>query len=121
MKIASYTDTQTQIVGKRCDSCGRCVRLPDLEVPGARTAVSIGAELSRFMTIDIDYGDKLHRADLCDACSSRLLESVRKFLPAFREIAAEHLLSGLRTFSYRMLDAATDRTFNVSSLFDEGA
>jgi len=120
MKIASYSDTLTQIVGRRCDRCGRCVRL-QAEVPGGRSAVSLGAELSRFVSVDLDHGDKLHRADLCEPCSSKLLERIREFLPAFREIATDDPASGIRTFSYRMIDMKTNRAFRVSSLFDEGA
>jgi len=120
MKFVSYNDTQTEIVGKRCDRCGRCVRLQVDSLSG-RSAVSLGAELSRFLSIDLEYGNKLHRADLCESCSSALLDRIRKFLPAFREIAADDPTSGVRTFSYRVLDATTNHPFRVVSLFDEGA
>jgi len=121
MKIASYTETQTRIVGKRCDHCGHDVRLPVVETDGLRSAGSLSAELSRFVSIDIDQGHDLQRADLCERCASQLLENLRSFLPAFRQIASEHPVSGIRTWSYRLIDAETGHPFQVSSFFDTGA
>lgn len=121
MKIARCTDTHTHLVGKRCDHCGHRVQFQDPESSNGRTATSIGAELSRFVSIDIDEGHQLQRADLCEACASGLLDVIRTFLPAFRLIASEDPTSGIRNYSYRLIDAQTDKPFHVSSLFDEGA
>ena len=121
MKIACCTETQTHVVGKRCDRCGHRVQFPSPEALSERTAVSLGAELGRFITIDIDEGRLLQRADLCGPCAASLLESLRGFLPAFRPIASEDPTSGVRTYAYRLIDAETDRPFQVSSLFDDGA
>lgn len=121
MKIVSYTDTRTRIVGKHCDRCGHRVQF---SAPGSltgRTDVSLGAELGRFLSIDMDEGYQLHRADLCEACAAKFLDVLQTFLPAFRLIAAENPVSGLRSYSYRLIDAETGRTFEVSSLFDDGA
>lgn len=121
MKIASYTDTHTRFVGKQCDRCGYRVQFPSPEPLGGPTAVSLGAELGRFLSVDIDEGHQLQRADLCEACASSLLDCIRTFLPAFRPIASENPVNGLRTYSYRLIDAQTGRPFQVSSLFDDGA
>jgi len=121
MKIASCTDNRTRLVGKRCDRCGHRVKFQNPEALSGRTAVSLGAELGRFISVDLDEGHLLHRADLCEACAASLLDCLRAFLPAFRPIASEDPASGLRTFSYRVIDAETDRPFQVSSLFDDGA
>ncbi len=121
MKIVSYTDTQTQIAGKRCDHCGHSVTPFGPEMSGGRSAVSLGAECSRFVSIDIDQGHELQRADLCEQCASQLLEKLQTFLPAFRQISSEHPVTGIRTWSYRVIDAQTGRPFQVSSLFDDGA
>lgn len=121
MKIACCTETQTRVVGKRCDRCGHRVQLQNPEVLSNRTAVSLGAELGRFISVDIDEGHQLQRADLCGDCAAILLESLRIFLPAFRPIASEDAVSGVRTYSYRLIDAETDRPFQVLSLFDDGA
>ncbi|MDM4772954.1 hypothetical protein [Solimonas sp. SE-A11] len=121
MKIACCTDTHARLVGKRCDHCGHSVRFQDPESSGGRPATSIGAEIGRFISIDIDEGHQLQRSDLCEACASGLLDGIRTFLPAFRPIASEDPVSGIRTYSYRLIDAQTDKPFHVSSLFDEGA
>lgn len=121
MKIVSCADTHTRLVGKHCDRCDHRIQFQHPETLNERTAVSIGAEIGRFVTIDIDEGHLLQRADLCEACASSLLESIRSFLPAFRPIASEDPVSGIRTYSYRLIDAKTDRPFQVTSLFDEGA
>ena len=121
MKIARCTDIHTHLVGKRCDYCGHSVQFQNPESSNERTATSIGAEISRFISIDIDEGHQLQRADLCEICASSLMDGIRTFLPAFRLIASEDPVSGIRTYSYRLIDAKTDKPFHVSSLFDEGA
>lgn len=121
MKIVSCTETQTRIVGRRCDRCGHRVQFQHPPALNERTAVSFGAELGRFISVDIDEGHQLQRADLCGECGAMLLESLRAFLPAFRPIASDEALSGVRTYSYRLIDAATDHPFQVWSLFDDGA
>lgn len=121
MKIAAYTETHTQIVGKRCDRCGHSVQLLSPQPSDSRTAVSLGAELARFLSIDIDEEHQLRRADLCESCASSLLDALRPFLPAFRTIASDDSAKGYRTYSYRLIHAETGRPFQVSSLVDEGA
>jgi hypothetical protein len=78
-------------------------------------------ELGRFVSVDIDEGHLLQRADLCEECAESLLKCIRAFLPAFRTIASEDPVSGVRTYSYRIIDAQTNRPFQVTSLFDDGA
>ena len=121
MKIVSCTEARTQIVGKCCDRCGHRVQFQHPAAVHERTAVSLGAELGRFISIDIDEGHLLQRADLCDECAASLLESLRGFLPAFRPIASDDAVSGVRSYSYRLIDADTDHPFQVWSLFDDGA
>ena len=121
MKIVACSETHTRILGKHCDRCGHRAPLRDLEPPDGRTAVSPGADLGQFLSIDIDEGHQLRRADLCESCASKLLGCLYPFLPAFRTIASDHPVNGYRTYSYHFIDAATGRPFRVSSLFDEGA
>ena len=120
MKIASYNESHTSIVGKCCDHCLHRVQLKP-ELLDSRTAVSLCAELARFLSVDIDEGHRLQRADLCETCASKLLNSLRPFLAAFRTIASDDPQRGYRTYSYRLIDAGTGRPFQVSSLFDDGA
>ena len=121
MKIVSYSDDQTCVVGKCCDRCGHRVQFQNRQLTESPTAVSLGAELARFLSIDIDEGHLLQRADLCESCASKLLDCVRPFLPAFRTIASDDPARGHRIYSYRVLDANTGRHFQVSSLVDDGA
>lgn len=121
MKIARCSETCTQFIGKRCDRCGQRTQFQNPELLSERTAVSLGAELGRFISIDIDEGHQLQRADLCGPCAASLLECLRDFLPAFRLIASDDPVSGLRTYMYRLIDAETDLPFRVWSMFDDGA
>lgn len=121
MKIVSYSESHACVVGKRCDQCGHRIQFQSRDLPENPTTVSLGAELARFLSVDIDQGHQLQRADLCELCASQLLDRLSPFLPAFRTIASDDPARGYRTYSYQLIDADTGRPFQVSSLVDDCA
>lgn len=111
----------TPVVGRICDRCGHRVELSKGSPPPYdRTDVSIGAELSRFVSIDLNQNSKLYRADLCRSCGEVLLEMLRPMMASMRKIA-EPNENGVRIFNYQAVYAADGERFSISSIIDDGA
>lgn len=120
MKILKTRTFPAKVLGIECDRCRRRVQMTDSE-NGDRSAVSAGAELARFIAVDIAYNHAITRVDLCPPCASEFLESVRALLRFMRPIAETDAVSGRRSYEYRAIDSESGNSFHVSSLVDDGA
>jgi len=111
----------TPQLGRICDRCGHRVQQHrDMSPTDERSAVSIGAELAKFVTLDLDQNSEQYRADLCPACGELAYEMLRPLLVHMRKIAGRDL-RGLRTYNYQAVDAESGQSFSVSSIIGDGA
>lgn len=123
MKILDTSSARypTPELGRICDRCGHRVQQHrHLSGNDERSAVAIGVEISRFVTIDFDQNDMLHRADLCPACGEVVFEMLRPLMVHMRAIA-DRDSRGLRTYKYKAVDAQSGQIFSVASIIDDGA
>lgn len=123
MKILNPETLPATIRGLECDSCRHRVVMGQMSTDPDREGSDVqrGAEIARFVTLDMEQSGSLMRADFCPACASEILEGIRRFLPKFRRIARRDPRNGARTFDYHAIDAKSGSIFAVSSLIDDGA
>lgn len=127
MKILNPETFPSTVLGRECDRCHRRVEMGPTfrrsritpEFDGSD--VQQGVELSKFISLDLDEGGRLLRADFCPACAEGALEALARYLPNLRSIGSRDARTGVRTFDYRAIDAQSDRVFEVSSIIDDGA